>query len=97
MFTGEWSLLDPPKEQRPRNLSGKRTVNIKKHLERSHFKTVSRGSPKGMNLYKSVVGVQKLSGTVTDGAAFGIIDSKENTYAAYRRHWFRDHRGHISL
>jgi hypothetical protein len=33
---GEKSLVDSPKEQRPRKLSGKRTVVIVKPLERSH-------------------------------------------------------------
>ena len=35
MIAGEKSL-DSPKEQRPRKLSGKRTVIIVKLLERSH-------------------------------------------------------------
>jgi hypothetical protein len=36
MIAGEKSLVDSPKEQRPRKLSGKRTVIIVKPLERSH-------------------------------------------------------------
>jgi hypothetical protein len=36
MIAGEKSLAESPKEQRPRKLSGKRTVNIVKPRERSH-------------------------------------------------------------
>ena len=36
VIAGERSSVDPPKEQRPRKLSGKRTVITFKTLERSH-------------------------------------------------------------